>query len=438
MLSNPGVFSHDELQRKDFLDQNGALTYLQNHLKVSVGDSFSFPVRPFSFFIQGMQSFFLQDFPYIFHLFGVLTTGLAASLFFTILLTYGFSLNSSLTAALIFIILPTSTLATGWAAALMDQWYVIFGLLGLFLSIKFVNTGKPLLLVGVLATQVLALLSKETAIALPFIAFVAVIAYRAKPGLRPQHFLALQAAWFFPLAGYLLYRLPAIVASLSGGEDSGYSTSILNIPKNLILYFSYPFNLAIGEIATTNLSSPTFFVLGVGAHLVLLISIIRLARVRVGLLYIFGFFSFLGPVMLISGSGSHYLFGSGLALSAALAYLVHQKSPGYLALSTIFLVLLIAHSVWFQTRIYLDGICSEKILTSLESSYKSLGSPNLVQIEVIAGEGSHVANRILFARNQIGEKFPVILELLPADSSSSQGKANIRIESSCLAVPMSK
>lgn len=144
--ANPGYFSHDEFQRSDFLVEYGYKHYFDSLSSLDFSRyksfDFGFPFRPFSFTIQGLISTFTLQYPVFVHAFSALTSSLVSVVLFLVMRQFHFSGKQSFLISLLFIASPLTLLATGWTAALMDQWFVFFLLLALSSAIWFIKTTK--------------------------------------------------------------------------------------------------------------------------------------------------------------------------------------------------------------------------------------------------------------------------------------------------------
>jgi hypothetical protein len=433
LIANPGYFSHDELQRFDFFVQHGFAAYVEAHSQLHVGSGFGFPVRPFSFFVQGLQNFFLRDFPVFVHLSGVLVTATVASLLYLLSSAFGLPRKLGLAAALIFLASPLSVLATGWSAALMDQWYVLFGLLALAAARRLVDgtSAGYAELAAIFACSVLALLSKETAIVLPLLLSVFVVIDRRR--LRDRRLWLAFAAWSLPVVAYAAFRFLAIKSSFATGGASPYSASIAHIPESLFVYFAFPFHPNIAEASTWVFQSRTALALALGFHALVVACIWRLASLRAAVAYLAGYFIFLFPVLFIAMKGSHYLFGSSLVLSLAVAFLATGASaPGRLV-GLVAGALLVVHSATMQMEIYRDGSCMDRLAESAESLYLSNGRPQAIEFSWEGAAPAHVLHRYVTGRDQIGIYYPVRLTAVEPGAARADGALRVVMNKDCIA-----
>lgn len=406
-LANPGVFSHDELQKGDDLEKYGLLQYVVRYTTFPQDITFSYPVRPLPFVLQGLESYFFRDNYQLFHLAGVGRTILVAFLLYSLLNRLAIQKRVSLVTALAFLGSPLVTLATSWSAALMDQMYVMFGLLALHSSLSFVLSNRIKWLFASALFFTLALLSKETAIVLP--AFIVLFLF-TKHSIRSTSRMIktkLAFAWAAPLCIYLIFRFPSIVNSIESTNEGGYNISLLNVPQNIVYYFSYPFMIPVGEISVLQFVNPGLIAIGASIHLGLVLLLTRYFGLVSALFYIFSYFAFLFPLLFIDGVGSHYLFGSAIALATLLgSFLSNVDRLGALLIGLLLLALA-AHSLFFQRQLYDVGQCSKKAMESTERAFTRLGSPQTLVIGIEEGKWSFVSERIFFARDKIGDRHPV-------------------------------
>lgn len=418
LITNPGYFSHDELQRWDDVEEFGLIRYFQMYISLPATQSLSDPFRPFPFAIQGLLSLAQNDFPPLVHLFGALTTGLVGFVFYLLLVEVGLKYSSALASGLIFLVLPTTVLATGWSAALMDQWYVIFGLAALSQSLKYLRTTQ--VWAWVLSTLFfsLSLLSKETAVIWPAVlVVVALIVNRRRPVHR-FHWIALALAWSLPALAYLFARLEAFVGTFTSPGSSGhYGMSLENIPRNAFAYFVFPFAPGNGWVSSLLLTPPLILAAACVAHLGLAFWIGKRVP-KVGWLYLPAYFVFLAPILALNATGAQYLYGSGLALAGALGILVGESAGSSRSAIALWvaIALMAGNSILAQTEIHRAGVCSRVALTSVESAHASLGYPDEINLLVESGDYEHVVRSVFFARERVGPNSRVSITFAPKTS----------------------
>lgn len=434
LIANPGYFNHDELQRFDYLTRHGFKDYLIQHVRFYVGDEFGTPLRPFSFLIQGGLAFFMESYPVLVHLFAVLVHATVACLLFAVLFRFGASESLSLTIALVFVVNPLSIIATGWTAALMDQWYVLFGLITLIYADRYVrNEQNSHLLFGIFICSTLAMLSKETAVVLPGLM---VCIWLVKPDtLRTKRYWLALVVWATPIVLFMIYRLPALIASFGISTVSVYKASISNVPDNLMVYLAYPFLFTLTDAENWIFIKPLWIWSALVLHLCLVLCLVRLYGYKAFLIYCVLYLLFLAPVLLIPMKGAHYLYGSSLALSMGIAALLHQKWPGRLGYKLVGiagLVLLLLHSFILQGFVYSLGTCMNRAMTSTAALYLSHGRPQAVDFQAEPGAPEHVLYRINAGREQIGAWFPVKLTVSQWGENPPKNALPLAMNHQCL------
>ena len=388
LLANPGYYSHDEWQKLDHIIQHGYLHYFQSVAEIKAGLHFGQPVRPFSFFIQGVQAYFLENYPFVVHLSGVFSHCLNACLFYAVLVAFKVNRATALCTACIFLVSPLTVLATGWSAALMDRYYIGFGLLALLGAVKTIETKNYRWLTVVFLGSSGAVLSKETAMILPGLLLVFVF-IKGIEALKSKYIWLVGLVWFIPIAAFLAVRFPAIMNAFSADSDYGsYSVSLDNVLTNVWLYFSYPF-----------LQDRSLFLHGV---------FLLLVGLRFGLRFIFyyitGYFLFLLPVLLISQRGDHYLYGSALSLSVALGFMWKYGYRWQKPVIVILTLSLLVHTLKNQQEIYRAGVCQSRIHTSLQSLYLSSSKPMKIYFSISTQASTkYVLIRYINDRGRVGE-----------------------------------
>ena len=289
LVANPGYYGHDELQKLDHVEKYGFLHYVSAYVVLTQGDGFGTPVRPVSFFVQGVLALVMRDYPIFVHLADVLTHGAVAALVFFALLRFGLSRAVSLASACVFALNPMAVIAVGWPAALMDRWYVVFGIGALMFADSHVRGRSGVVGLGLVFILVLAaILSKETAIMLPGLMLLFVLMDVSV--LRSRRFWQASVAMVLPVFAYLLYRLPAIIASFGGsGAGGGYSASTTNIADGLLVYLAYPLLFTLTEAVNWVFVNPLLIAAAVAAHLgiVTVMWVVKGWRFALGYLYLY-------------------------------------------------------------------------------------------------------------------------------------------------------
>lgn len=437
LVANPGVFSHDELQKVDHVLRYGFADYVHSYARLYQGTEFGQPVRPVSFLLQGVVSLFMPKYPVVGHLFDVLSHGLITILFFRAVLAYSGHRQLAWIAALVFASSPLVTFSVGWMAALMDRFYILFGLVAFIAALQFATrrAGGGALLAVVMASS-LAILSKETAAVLPAALVLLVVLPPRDAVVDRRRLLIAAALWSLPVLAFLAYRAPALVGSVAAPGISAYAVSPGNVLEGVWVYGAYPFVPSFAEANSWVFKSVGTLGWAGLAHLVLVALLWRSFSAKVALLYVCGYFGFLGPVLLIPTKGAHYLYGSALALSIALSALLvlsRDRTKKWLWLPVVALtVISMIHSMKNQLFIYDIGTCMNTAALSLESSYLSAGRPARMKIEVEPGAPGHVLHRLTTGREQIRSYFPVQVDVLEGETLNNGSSSALRFNSDCL------
>lgn len=433
LVANPGYYSHDELQRLDYVEVHGFLHYLSAQVVLTQGEGFGVPVRPVAFFIQGLLSLLMRDYPVIVHLVDVLTHGVVSVLLLLLLSRFGLSRAIALGAACIFALNPMAIIAVGWSAALMDRWFVLFGLLALLCVESHLRRGEGMVTLGMVVPLMLAaVLSKETAIMLPGLMLVFVL--RDGAVLRQRRFWQASIAMALPVLAYLAYRLPAILASFGASGGGAYSASLANVQEGLLVYLAYPFVWTLTEAGNWVFVRPGFMAAALIGHLALVVVLWVSKGWRVAAGYLYCYLLFLVPVLFIPHKGAHYLYASSVPFSMALAWLVVAPASWRSVLrwaGVMALALLLAHTALLQGFVYRLGACMNRAMIGVEAVHLTLGRPGSLEMRAEPGAPAHVLHRFATGRSKVGHSFPVTMTVVDWDAPRSQGQASIVMDAQC-------
>ncbi|WP_219210852.1 hypothetical protein [Variovorax boronicumulans] len=416
LIANPGFFNHDELQKIDHIRRFGFSDYLRNHVKLYQGTEFGQPVRPFSFLVQGLVSYFIPSYPFIVHFVDVLTHAVIAMLLFGALTDTYRNRQFAWIAAIVFVCSPLATFSVGWSAALMDRFYVLFGLLAFIASARYVSLRSgPIALAGVFLASTLAMFSKETAAVLPG-SLLLFLFFPPAAGMDFKRLIKAFVVWSLPVLMFLAYRATALIGSFAAKESSPYAASLSHLLDGVLVYGIYPFLPSLTEAGIWQFQPVWEMVAAAVAHFLVVGLLWRSFSIRVAILYVVCYYSFLAPVLLIPTRGAHYLYGSGIAQSVALAAIFvlspqRKKMWGNLLVICLFAGASI-HAFVSQNFIYSLGSCMNSASVSLESAYLSGGRPERMQISVDEGAPGHILHRLTTGREQIGNYYPVHFEIL--------------------------
>lgn len=109
---------------------------------IKAGPEFGYPMRPNGFLLQSVAWLWMESAPLLAHLAGVANHALVALIFVWVLRRADVAPATAGIAAVLFVISPLTTMATGWVAASFDQLYVLFLLLGAAVLIRLPD-GSP-------------------------------------------------------------------------------------------------------------------------------------------------------------------------------------------------------------------------------------------------------------------------------------------------------
>lgn len=421
LLANPGYFSHDEFQKADHVFRLGFWNYLFAYVSVEPGASFATPVRPLSFAVQGVQALAMRDAPWLVHLSDIAMHLGVSCLVMLLAFRVLADRSAALIAGLFFAISPNAIFAVGWNAALMDRLYVLFTLVAALAAMRVVR--EPTWRFGYLVVFVasgLAVLSKETAIVAP--ALVLVLVVLSVQWIRSPKFWALLACWAAPGAAVFLSRIPSLIGSFSAERVAHYQPSVLNVPNNALIYFGYPFLVTLQEALNWVFLAPWQIWLAAIAHAALVIGIWCFYRWKAALIYLGGYFLFTVPVILLPAPGSHYLYGSGVALAVGIAAVTIAlwKRRLFIPLAVVLAGAgaMVIHSGMSMASFYEIGRCMKVTETTLQAVYEALGYPGQITVAPENGAPDHIIRRLTTGRDQVGTDglVNVLVQPAPADA----------------------
>jgi hypothetical protein len=242
--------------------------------------------------------------------------------------------------------------------------------------------------------------------------------------IKTKRFWKAVVAWCLPIALFMLYRLPALLASFGNPDVSAYKASLINIPEGLLVYSAYPFLISTAEAGNWVFVNTVQMVLAVVMHCFICLALLWVRGVKGILVYVCGYFLFLAPVLLIPIRASHYLYGSSIVLSIAIGYLILKGAKGFNVpriVGLVALVLMLIHTAINQNFVYTLGQCMNVAMISTESAYVSSNKPKKVSFQAEPGATEHVLHRLYTGRNRIADSYPLELsvskfgEVLPGD-----------------------
>jgi hypothetical protein len=434
LLANPGYFSHDELQKYDHVLRYGFDHYISMYVKLQQTSAFGSPVRPFSFFVQGVLALFMDEYPVLVHLFAVMTHALVGCLLYVVANRFLKNKSLSLTIAIIFVLNPLAVLATGWSAALMDRFYILFGLITLLCAEKFIRQNASVFsLAWICFWSTMSILSKETAMILPGLLLLIVASDLSS--VKSKRFWYAGVAWSIPILLFMLYRLPSILASFGAPSVTDYKASITNVPDGLMVYIAYPFIYSLTEANNWVFISSLAMWGGVFIHLLVVYFVGVKVGGRASIIYVLMYLLFLVPVLLIPIKGAHYMYGSSLVLSAGLGVVLFGKADKFYInkfFGGVAVLVLLAHAAVLQNFVYTQGGCMNKAMISTEAMYQANGRPAAVDFQAEPGAPNYVLMKINTGREQIGSWYPVKLTVSNWGDNSPDGALSLAMTAQCL------
>ncbi len=407
LLVTPGFYGNDEWQKFDHIRLHGGLDYLQAYGAIRPGTEFGYPVRPIGFLQQGVAALWMQSAPVASHLVSIANHALVAIVFVWVLRRARVPGDTAGLAGVLFVLSPLATMATGWTAASFDQLYVLFLLFVAAIVVRLPEEGlSPLRGVALLVATTASLLAKETAIVAPGIVLLLGFLDRCRhPGgfKWRSHVIAFTVV-LLPVVAYLLFRAPAITASLTGHVTAEYTPSAGNVPDNAWRFFTYPFRVRLVEMSATVYRSPWQPLAAGAIHVLLVGALGRLFGWRYALAYVAAYFLFLVPALAIPNPGTQCLYGAGLAMSLALAAIITRlmvdRKKFALLVAAMAAVGLSVHSIEIQRHLYQYGKCQSQFLGSLDHLLAQQSGAETARIVVVpdAGAPARVAVRAVTAR----------------------------------------
>jgi hypothetical protein len=405
ILAAPGFYANDEWQKFDHLRLHGFADFAQAYGTIRPGPEFGYPMRPLGFLEQGFAAQWMQSAPWAAHLVGVLNHALVALTFVWVLRRAGMPAATAGLAGVFFVLSPLTTMATGWLAASFDQLYILFLLLAAAAIVRLPTGGLPPARAAwlLLATSA-ALLAKETAVVAPGV--VLLIAYMVRSadpaGFSWRPYRAAFVVALLPVVAYLVFRAPAIAASLAGHSDAAYTPDVRNAPNNAWRFFAFPFRLKLVEMSAAVFRSPWQPLLAAAVHLPLIVAVRRLFGSRFAWAYVAGYFIFLLPVLALPNPGVHCLYGAALAMSLAMAAVLSRswttRRYGMAAFVLAGAGALFVHAIVIQRQLFDSGQCQARFLESVDTALASAPAGIVVVPEPDAAAFTRIAIRAVSAR----------------------------------------
>jgi hypothetical protein len=405
-------------------------------------------VRPIGFLQQGIAALWMQSTPWLSHLIGALNHAMVALVFVWVLRRARVTGATAALAGVFFVLSPLTTMATGWVAASFDQLYILFLLLAAAAIVRLPVEGiSAARCAGIALATTAALLSKETAIVAP--AAVLLIAYIARAAhpeqFRWRPYAVAMTLVLIPVVAYLLFRAPSIANTLGGHATEAYTPALANVPANALRFFAYPFRLHLVEMSDGTFRSPWQPAAASLIQLLLVGAVYWLFGIAFALSYLAGYFLPLAPILALPNPGAHYLYGSGLAMSLAMAAVLVRLASTKRARIAWLVVAgaagLYLHNLAIQALLYEHGICQSRFLASVDTLLTSTASSGAHSIRVIPDPGvlsraaiRAVANRERYTVDGVPN---ITFQLAAGDAAAKQSPNAIRVRmtTACTLIP---
>lgn len=310
LLTNPGYFSHDELQWASFAGDAGPIQWFS----WTAIDTFQFRPLTYNIWLWLSREFFAE--PRVFH--SVLVVWGAVNCAALYLLGRRFGVRPAPAAAgiLVFALSPYATFVHGWIGTIGDLLWVSAGLaLGLAtarVAARRDDDGAGsgsveglycLILVGVLSAALtgLGLLAKEAAVAIP-----ALLSLAWWFDGRKRSWVVATAVSGAVVAIYLVLRIDALLNTPNVGA---YTLSAAHAPKRWLELQLFGFMPDVFETFNSLAGGVTWRVLIAGALWLALLAALWQSGWRAFAIFVLGGIAALAPVLPLAESSNQYGYG---------------------------------------------------------------------------------------------------------------------------------
>ena len=334
LVSNPGYFSHDELQWAAFAAEGRSFPWL-------AVDAFQY--RPLTFNLWLALSRWLFDTPQAFHSVLVGWGSANAALLFVLTRRCGSAAWPAAAGALLFALGPYAAYVHGWVGTIGDLAWVTCGLLAMLLVHR--NARWPLAAVVAAVATLVGLLAKEAALALPALFVVAWLVDG-----RSRRWAAATAASGVVAIAYLAVRLDVLLHAPRTGDQ--YTVSAANVPLRWVEYQVYPAMSGTAEVFNTFIGGVTGSVMLSALLWLALGTVLWRAGWRCFVVWFAGGIAALAPVLPMAASWNQYAYGFAATMAMAMA-LAWRGAPRWgRAILVVYGLLVVAHgqSVTHQVR----------------------------------------------------------------------------------------
>jgi tetratricopeptide (TPR) repeat protein len=266
LYSQTLFFDFTYFDDKDLILENYPIIGSFKNIGLIFGDDVFFHQNSF-FYRPLLNLFFMSEAsifgtsPFIFHLTHILIHILAAVLIFRLFLKWQSSRALAFFLALLFLVHPVLTQAVSWIPGRNDSLLTVFVLAAFLSFLNFSERPRWLAAVSYLIFFFLALLTKETAISLPFLVILYFLFLEPKKITRPDRWLLVGGSLAIVFIWILMRRFAISDVSIN---YLGAGLSIIQNLPGLVLGIGkiiFPFNLSV--FPTLNDSSLVYGIIAI-------------------------------------------------------------------------------------------------------------------------------------------------------------------------------
>jgi hypothetical protein len=364
LVTNPGYFSHDELQWAARADAGG----LAQAAWAQLGDWRTFQWRPLTFALWMALSRALFATPWAFHAaFVAMGTAIGAGLL-RLLVRLGVAPRLAVVAALVFVCGPYASYTHGWVATLADLLWVGAGLLGANRVLAW-RDRQGAVGVAVFVLTVLALLAKEAAVVLPALAALAWLT----SGRRREWFVATGAS-AVPVAIYLALRVGVIL--YAPRAEGVYAWSLAQVPRQWLAYQLFPLEPSILEVGEAFRASTTHLAVAGALVLAMWFAVWRAAP-RAAAWGVLGGALALGPVLGLALGSNQYAYAQSAIVVGALAVAWPRLRPAARTLAGFVLLVTLWHGFAVQRELASVGARQARFSPALAAAVQRAGEATI-------------------------------------------------------------
>lgn len=403
-IAAPGYYSHDEVQYGILSKDLGMALK-----RVWIDHIFSLQYRPFARSFWILLSFFFYEIPLLMHLSVALVSIFNGVLLYFLLFRVSGQASSALWGFIGYSIFPPTVWIVGWVGTLADSLWMMCALLSAHILLtdrseagKHQNKGLggPEIMrnLGIVLLFVLGLLSKENFVVFPVA--IAGLCLFFKPW----------RGWYYALFGtsivsaiYLLMRLDVLMSG-----TGSYEISIRYLFKHILQYWMYPYTYKWVEF-----SAPMNSMIGLLslAAIFMLAPVVLLSFRRqwnLAFAFMFYYFIFSTPALIVEGAFPHYMYGSVLPVAAMVAQSFRIGEHRWIKIAaSVLLAFMFFHSIKIHANFYTTAVIQTRVYNDafgILRSYDQRSGHNETRFAIFAEDGSKwwILKRAFHHVNKIG------------------------------------